>query len=202
MSAIRVIRIVLITVAVVLPLAAEQSIGHPYYPLSVGNSWAYRVHRLAPQQKDSHVVWRVTKAEKNKAGGIVYQVWPIPMQADDEAMQLAVYASGIEELASHGLVLKWPLTSGDHWLGRKPVREVQMPPVFRVLSVGQACSVASKVFQDCAVVEENDQATGMRTITTYARSVGPVEYKYFRSRQGGKEEELQTVRLESYRTSQ
>ena len=145
------------------------------------------------------MVWRVTKAERKKAGRTVYQVWPTPMQADDEAMMLAASGSGVEEVSTRNLVLKWPLTAGDQWVGGGHVREGQLPPAFKVLSVGQACAIASKTFQDCAVVEETDQGTRLRTITTYARGVGPVEYRYFRIGQGGKQEEVQTVRLDKCR---
>src|SRR5450631_401859 len=51
-----------------------------YYPLALGNIWTYRVHRVSPKTSDSVVEWRVTHA------GDTYQVWPKPMQSDDEAM--------------------------------------------------------------------------------------------------------------------
>ncbi|MGJ5819032.1 hypothetical protein [Paludibaculum fermentans] len=202
MTADRVSWIAGLTLMPVLLLSGQQPTGHPYFPLSVGNSWEYRVRVSIPRREESKVVWRVTKAEKNTAGSLVYQVWPTPMQADDAAMMLATTGTGIEEVSTRSLVLKWPLTIGDHWEGGGHVREGQSPPAFKVLSVGQACSVASKEFPDCAVVEERDPGTQMQTITTYAKGVGPVEYKYFRIRQGGKQEEVQTVRLDSYRIAQ
>jgi hypothetical protein len=202
MITVRVFRVVSLTAAAVLLWSAERPAGHPYYPLSVGNSWEYRVHVSTPRREESRVVWRVTKAEKNKAGRTVYQVWPTPMQADDEAMMLAPSGSGVEEVSTRSIVLKWPLTPGDHWEGGSHIRKGQSPSTFKVLSVGQACSVSSKEFQDCAVMEETDPRTRLRTITTYAKGVGPVEYKYFRIGQSGKQEEVQTVRLDSYRIAQ
>jgi hypothetical protein len=194
-------RVVALAFTAVIVLSGQQPTGHPYYPLAVGNFWEFQVHASAPHRQESKVVWRVTKAEKNKAGRTVYQVWPTPMQADDEAMMLAASRLGLEEVSTRNVVLKWPLTAGDHWEGGH-VREGQPPQTFKVLSVGQACSVASKGFQDCAVVEEIDPSTRLQTITTYAKGVGPVEYKYFRIGKGGKQTEVQTVRLDSYRIAQ
>ncbi len=195
-------RVVSLTVVAVLVIAAERPSGHPYYPLSVGNSWECRVHALTPRREESRVVWRVTKAEKGKEGRTVYQVWPTPMQADDEAIMLSASGVGVEEVSTRSLVLKWPLAVGDHWLGGGHTRQGQSPPAFKVLSVGQACSIASKRFQDCAVIEETDLGTRLRTTTTYVRGVGPVEYRYFRIGQRGKQEEVQTVSLNHFRIVQ
>src|ERR1035441_3271351 len=134
-----------------------------------------------------------------KSGRIVYQVWPTPMQADDEAMQLTVSDSGVEEVSSRTLVLKSPLNSGDHWVGGDRGRKGQPASSFKVVSVDQPCSARSKQFPNCAIVEEIDSQTQMRTLTTYAKGVGPVEYKYFRIRPNGKQDEMQTVTLDSYK---
>lgn len=192
-------RVALLLITAAPILTAQKPTTHPYYPLAVGNTWQYLVQTLTPRGRASKIVWRVTKEDRSTPGRIVYQVWPTPMQADDEAMQLTVSDSGVEEVGSRNFVLKSPLGLGDHWLGGDPGLQGHSPAAFRVLSVGQPCSAGSKRFRDCAVVEEVDPGTRMRTVTTYANGVGPVEYKYFRIGPSGKQDEVQTVELDSYR---
>jgi hypothetical protein len=188
--------ILLVAVAVLL---AQKPPSHPYYPLAAGNSWQYTVHPAARGKRDSKIVWRVTKIDPANSGRVIYQVWPTPMQADDEAMQLTVSELGLEDVSSRTLVLKSTLSSGEHWLGAANSRTRQSRQSFKVTSVGRLCSAGSIRFQDCVVVEELDPGTQMRTVTTYARGVGPVEYRYFRLRPNASEEPLQTVTLDSYK---
>lgn len=119
------------------------------------------------------------------------------MQADDEAMQLTLSELGLEDISSHTLILKGPLGAGQRWLATDKTQKNQSQASFRVTSIGQSCAAGSARFSDCAIVEEIDPGTHMRTITTYAKNVGPVEYRYFRIRLNGSSEPLQIVTLSS-----
>lgn len=181
-----------------LILNAQKPSGHPYYPLALGNTWRYFVRQSGRGGRESKVVWRVTKMDTAKSGRVIYQVWPTPMQADDEAMQLTISDSGLEEVSTRMLVLRLALSSGDQWSARNGSQKGQANQAFKVISVGQPCWADSTYFLDCAVVEELDPSAKMRTVTTYAKGVGPVEYRYFRMKPSSKEETLQTVTLRSY----
>jgi hypothetical protein len=52
-----------------------------YYPLSEGNIWTCRTWQ-GGSKEGSPVTWRVKHAEKTPEG-VVYQVWPTPVQEDD-----------------------------------------------------------------------------------------------------------------------
>ena len=52
------------------------------------------------------------------------------------------------------------------------------------MSVGQPCKVGKLTFSDCVVIEDSDEELELKTVTTYARNVGPVAYEYFK-RPGG-----------------
>jgi hypothetical protein len=49
-----------------------------------------------------------------------------------------------------------------------------------VVSVGQPCKVGKLTFSDCVVIEDSDEELELKTVTTYARNVGPVAYEYFK----------------------
>ena len=179
-------------------LYAQLAGGHPYYPLSVGNTWTYVV-QPDPQSKEPSIVkWKVTGISKTRSGQVVYQVWPTPMQVDDEAMQLEMRHSGLVESDTGGIVLPSPLKPGDEWTRtdranrRTPIRS------YRVRSAGLPCMVGSRQFADCAVVEDTDQQTRMRTVTTYAKGIGPIEYRYFSLQDEARQQAVQTVTLKSF----
>jgi hypothetical protein len=179
-----------------IALPCEGQAGGPagarYYPLALGNVWTYRVRRISPKAGDSVVEWRVTHADRN-----VYQVWPRPMQSDDEAMELAVTPDGIKEISSGTLILKFPVRAGDTWAVGQQKNGASMR-TFRVLSADQPCSVDSLNVPDCVVIEDEVSAAGLKTVTTYAPDVGPVLYRYYQ-KQAGKESLVQTVTLTSHK---
>jgi hypothetical protein len=62
-----------------------------------------------------------------------------------------------------------------------------------VLSAKQACSVDGRKISDCLTIEDEDpSATGLKTVTTYGRDIGPVLYLYYRKK-AGRELLVQTV---------
>jgi hypothetical protein len=170
---------------------------HPYYPLSIGNAWSYVVQSASHGGDPSTVEWKVTAMNKARSGRRVYQVWPTPMQADDEAMQLEVSENGLVEISSKVLVLRSSLKQGDEWTWTRPGASKTPGRVFRVRSVGLPCVVGSGKYVDCAVVEDVDQQTRLRTVTTYAKGFGPIEYRSFRMNDKGRPRAVQTVTLKS-----
>jgi hypothetical protein len=157
---------------------------HPdaaYYPLPLGTSWSYTVHRFE-QERTSKVLWRVT-AEDRRQSPPVFQVWPEPMQADDEAMRLRLTRNGIEDVDDGAMMLRFPLTAGAVWTSTPAGGGSHR--TYRVLSMQNRCSTGHKQYATCAVVEENDPGTGLRVVITYAREIGPVAYEYYRARSGG-----------------
>jgi hypothetical protein len=120
------------------------------------------------------------------------------MQSDDEAMQLSITPLGIVETTDETLVLRFPITVGDSW--------TQTPPgsahsrSFYVRSANQPCEVDRSKIPACVVVEEKNSGTGLRTVTTYGRDIGPVRYDYY-NRQSGKETLVQSVSLVSRETA-
>ena len=163
-----------------------------YYPLALGNIWKYRVHRVSPKTSDSVVQWRVTHA------GDTYQVWPKPMQSDDEAMELAVSPEGIKEISSNTFIIKFPIKAGERWSAGQ-LEGGNKSRTFRVLSANGPCSVDSLKISNCITIEDEDaSATGLRTVTTYGRDLGPVLYMYYR-KTAGKELLVQTLTLTSHK---
>jgi hypothetical protein len=169
---------------------ANPSHSHEYYPLAKGNIWKYQVH-TASNVKSSTVEWRVTSADKTKEG-IIYQVWPFPSDSDDEAMMLYMSPRGLEETSFGVLIPKSPIIVGEKWTSAKPTRRI-----FRVLSVSQPCHAGSIASEDCLTVEDEDDAVNFRTITTYAKGIGPIRYEYFRKSTKAVRP-IQTVELLSY----
>jgi hypothetical protein len=144
-----------------------------YYPLAKGNSWKYEVH-VAGESKISTVEWRVTSADKTKEGN-VFQVWQFPSQSDDEAMSLHISKQGVVESSTGTLILKYPASAGDSWATTKPTHRV-----FRVISSGKPCHVGVIESDDCVVVEDQQDTLKFRTVTTYAKGIGPVLYAYYK----------------------
>ena len=50
--------------------------------------------------------------------------------------------------------------------------------------MGNRAKSANSRFSDCVVIEDSDVELELKTVTTYARNVGPVAYEYFK-RPGG-----------------
>jgi hypothetical protein len=161
-----------------------------YYPLAKGNIWKYQVS-TASNVKKSTIEWRVIRADKSK-NGIIYQVWPTPSDGDDEAMMLHLSPLGLEEISFGVLIPKSPITVGEKWTSVKPTHRT-----FRVLSVGQPCHVGGIASEDCLTVEDEDDAVSFRTVTTYAKGVGPIRYEYYKKNTKA-EHPIQTVELLSY----
>jgi hypothetical protein len=185
----------LLFLAALLPLFCTGQTAVPagsrYYPLALGNIWTYRIHHVSPKGKDSKVEWRVTHA------GETYQVWPKPTQSDDEAMELAVTPEGIREISSNVLLLKFPIKTGETWSGEG--ESGNKSRTFRVLTANKPCSVGGLNISDCVTIEDEDAtATGLKTVTTYGRDIGPVQYVYYRKK-AGKELLLQCVTLTSHK---
>jgi hypothetical protein len=68
-----------------------------------------------------------------------------------------------------------------------------------VLSEGERCAVGKFKFQSCAVVRDDDPETRLRTITTYAFGVGPVQYEYYKLLADGyATEAMQVLKIISY----
>jgi hypothetical protein len=174
----------------------NSSQGSEYYPLAKGNRWIYRV-RTAGRAGSSKVEWRVTSEKRSKEGEI-YQVWPTPMESDEDAMVLRVTPAGIQETTDRVLILRSHPVSGDAWTSGEA--SWSAPRKFRVLSVHRPCRAGPVTSGDCVQVEDQDENLHLRTITTYARGVGPVRYEYFRGSPAGSAP-TQTVELVSYELS-
>ena len=86
----------------------------------------------------------------------------------------------------------------DRWVSTpKPVRR------FHALSVGLSCRVGRIASADCITVEDRDERIHLRTVTTYARGIGPIRYVNFQYSEdrGSKTKSAQTVELVSYHVS-
>lgn len=192
-SALRVARPLIVSLIATLSLFSTAQTTKPtearYYPLALGNVWTYHVHRLSSKAPDSTLEWRVTHA------GETYQVWPKPMQSDDEAMELAVTRKGIKEISSNTLIIKFPVRAGKCWAAGQSNKSRR----FRVLSANKPCSVSQLKIRDCITIGDEDaSATGSKTVTTYGLDLGPVLYAYYQ-KAVGKEHLVQTVTLTSHK---
>jgi len=181
--------------AVSLACAESNVADARYYPLSVGAVWTYKVQQYEPKVRRSSVQWKVT-ASTLQGGRNVYQVWPSPAQSDDEAMQLVITLGGVLELTDDVIVLRFPIRAGESWSedvpGSKVVRR------FLVRSANQPCLSENRKVSSCVVIEETNSSTGVRTLTTYGRDIGPVKYEYFRQ-MSGKESLVQRATLSQYK---
>jgi hypothetical protein len=105
---------------------------------------------------------------------------------------LRISPLGLEEISLGVLIPKSPIIVGEKWTSARSARRT-----FRVLSVGQPCHVGSIASEDCLTVEDEDDAVSFRTITTYAKGVGPIRYEYYKKNTKA-EHTIQTVELLSY----
>jgi hypothetical protein len=163
-----------------------------YYPLAVGNSWKYEVHE---GKKKSFVAWRVTKRTQSK-NGAVFQVWPTPMESDDDALTVIVNKDRIRELASGILLVGNDLKIGEHWEMSVEGRVVRR---LRVVTTGGACNGTGYASQDCITIADTDERLHLLTLTCYAKGIGPVWFKYYDSRKSAASQPDSTVEIISYR---
>jgi hypothetical protein len=155
-----------------------------YYPLAVGNIWTYKwIYKgnVAGGRKSGTVRWEVQQTLEED-GKRVYLVVPQPIQIDDDYLELSVGPGGVEEVRHGIFLLKFPVIVGQHWSKeyQSVLKNREVSRKFSVLSAGKPCSVGRFKFSDCVVVEDSDEELDLKTVTTYARNVGPVAYEYFR----------------------
>jgi hypothetical protein len=168
-----------------------------YYPLAAGNSWTYTI--IAPSlKKPKKVIWHVDRVLTDEKTNEIYVVAPTPMETDDQTMNLTVDASGVFDRVGEFYLFKFPLNQGDRW-GTPGIEEH-----FLVKDVHVPCAVGRFKFDDCLVIENRDTHIHMRTLTTYAKGVGPIKYEYTNySEEDPKKSEsrVSLVTLLSYRIS-
>jgi hypothetical protein len=155
-----------------------------YYPLAVGNTWIYKQH-VADDRKSGTVRWEVTQTlEEN--GKRIYLVVPHPIQEDDDYLELSLGPGGVEEVRQGIFHLKFPVIAGQQWSKeyQSVLKNREVSRKFSVMSVGQPCKVGKLAFSDCVVIEDSDEELELKTVTTYARNVGPVSYEYFKCPSG------------------
>jgi hypothetical protein len=174
------VRAFAVAVLILGAAAQTQSPDAAYYPLRSGAVWTYRIEGLQRGKTAARVVtWKVTHVDRGQTAP-VFQVWPSPMQADDEAMRLQATPSGIQELDTHVLLLEFPLKEGAVWTTRE--RAESRTRTLRVLSIDQPCRSGETTFSRCLKVQ--DSSGNQRTVVTYAYEVGPVKYEYFEAKRG------------------
>ncbi len=144
-----------------------------YYPLAKGNVWRYSVTGNSPNAGRKSTTWRVLNTSSD-SNGEIFAVWSSPADADDSGMQLQYASDGVRELSDNFYVLKFPLRKGASWGPENRLR------AFTVLNEGDSCKIGELSFSLCAVVQDDDHQAKLRTVTTYAFGVGPIQYRYFR----------------------
>jgi hypothetical protein len=129
--------LVVLTIATAT-LALPQPMGDTaYYPIHVGAAWKYRVERPNRGKTVATVVtWKVTHEDRSQSPP-VFQVWPNPMQTDDEAMRLRATQSGIQDIDTKAFLLRFPLKEGAVWITHEGTGA--RTRTSRVLSVDQPC---------------------------------------------------------------
>ena len=168
-----------------------------YYPLAKGNLWNYAVSRRRGGKNDT-VSWQVTQDTK-QADGRFFALWPKPPQEDD-SQQLLVTEQGLKDVPTGYYLIPWPVKIGSEWHYEieKGDPSKKFSVSFKVASAGTPCDVQEHHFSDCLIVEQRNEETDLRVVTTYARDVGPAKYVYYRLRGGRDGELLQSVELVSF----
>lgn len=164
-----------------------------YYPLRLGNTWKYVINE-GDEHQASQVLWTVTSSKQIENGRIV-QVWPTPVANDDDAAMLLVRPDTITEMSSGVVLVKKIMTKGDKWNvtnGSQVVRRIE------VIAVEQSCHTAALRFDDCVEVEDVDDRLHLRTVTQYARGVGPVKIKYYDTRLAKRHSPQSIIELVEY----
>jgi hypothetical protein len=175
--------------------AWTQTSAATYYPLTVGNTWKYEVHELGKRR--SFVVWRVTKRSHSKDGA-VYQIWPTPMENDDDAQTVIVKKDQVREFESGTLLVGNGLKIGEHWELSVKGRVVRQ---LRVVSSEKPCKAAGYEYRDCITISDTDERLQLLTITCYAKGVGPVWFKYYDSKTTPTSQAESVVELISFRVN-
>ena len=157
-----------------------------YYPLAMGNSWKYSVISQRESAKTEFVTWKVINETRN-ASGAVFAVWPSPLEADDEGLQLQITQEGLLELGNNFYVLRSPVKKGQEWNANSNNR------TFSVIDEGGECMIGKFSFHRCAVIQDDDLEANLRTVTTYVYDVGPVSYEYYK--RNGRDFEKQPTRI-------
>ena len=150
-----------------------------YYPLAVGNTWIYKQH-FTNNRKSGTIRWKVTQTLEED-GTRAYLIVPHPIHEDDNYLELTEGPKGVEEVRQGIFHLKFPIIAGQQWSKeyQSVLKQHKVSRKFSVLSAGQPCKVGTLAFSDCVVVEDSDEELELRTVTTYARNVGPVAYEYY-----------------------
>ncbi|MBI1749482.1 MAG: hypothetical protein HY234_12890 [Acidobacteria bacterium] len=158
----------------------DSTVWENYYPLALGNAWAYRV-MIPATGKTSQIRWEVTSAKKDSSGRSVFQVVPAPLEPEDVRMEIRLSKSGVQEITDGTWVLKFPLHAGSKWSSFQynERRKGMVSRSFRVVSAGRPCESAGRSYMDCIVLEEQNEELQWRVETLYARGTGPVKYTYW-----------------------
>ena len=125
---------------------AAPSGAEEFFPLAAGNAWSY-------DADGALIILKVKAREGARAdlGDFAYEVRP----------------DGIVRLPPGKYVLQWPATFGREW-------ELPGGGRARITATDANVSTPAGDYAGCLVVEETD-THGMRTLTTFARGVGPVD---------------------------
>jgi hypothetical protein len=153
--------------------------GHPdaasFYPLNVPNTWTYTVEHSA--SKASILTWKITQKD-TLDGNVTFHLWAQP-SALDEPLDLCSDENGVFECGSDRYLLRNPVKLGERWLGHlKRVGANPAAEQFEITSESENCRVGKHHFDLCVQVQEIDKFNHVVSLTTYANSIGPVEYVY------------------------
>ena len=151
-----------------------------YFPLSIGNWWAYKLgghSRWAGKTQK----WTVTDKAIHK-GNPDYILSPTPSFGWDSPVEESPVREGIVEAGrGGGFILKYPIRSGNRWSSKSDGFVVPGKlDDLEVVSAGKPCSVGSHSFGNCVTIRETDEGNALFSLTTYARGAGPVKYLYFK----------------------
>ncbi len=157
------------------PPGAFSAIAADYYPLAVGNAWTYTIQ--ASGSRASTVTWKITQQESIR-GQSVFHTWAEPADGD-EPLDLCFDVQGVFECGTDRYLIRNQLKMGQKWSAR-----LQRPggkwaiDQFEVRSESRECIIGGHHFGQCVRIQETDAANQVVSITTYAKSVGPVEFVY------------------------
>lgn len=152
-----------------------------YFPLSVGNWWAYKMGGHS-RWAGKTPTWTVTDKAIHK-GNPDYILSPTPPFGWDSPLEDFPLSEGIVE-SGRGFLLKYPIGSGNGWSSKSDGFVVPGKlDEFEIVSAGKPCAVGSHSFGDCVTVRETDEGNNLFSVRTYARGVGPVKYVYFKDLQ-------------------
>lgn len=126
--------------------AASTAGAEEFFPLAAGNAWSYDV--------DGALIIRKVQSRNGD-------------RADLGDFAYEVRSDGIVLTPPGKYVLQWPATFGREWTLPDGGRA-------RISATDGHVSTPAGEYTNCVVVEETDPL-GKRTITTFARGVGPVE---------------------------